>query len=487
MGSLAETPVPALLVGLHRDAFGGRLTLRRGRVSKRFDWRAGAPVTVASRLPAEQLCEILAADGALRPEARSRVEQTVAARGCSELQALASLGLTTPRTVVLALAEQLRRSLRDCLTWREGEFGLEPDAAVGSAPTLPLDLLGLIHEEIASGWAMHEILSALGPHALTHPTLVPGFAAPWFEDAAACERLLARLDGSATTFALLNELDDPAATAGLWILDALGALVHRQDVATAPAETEEAMAEAEAPPEIEIVVSQSEARQAKQKEAARERPERVAAGAASERLRREVEALHARLSSLSLWEVLGLEPGADASAVRRAYLKAAKRLHPDRIVQLGLTDVKTQANEVFAEITRAHTVLTDPEQRALYEESADAPVTDAERIAEAEASFRRGDVLLRAGNFRDAVELLDRAVALWPEEAEYQAALGWALHRKTPPERERAWQHFERALALGEQAVWLLRASLVARELGNETRSAELAARARSLDPNVKA
>ncbi|MEN8161205.1 MAG: J domain-containing protein [Myxococcota bacterium] len=488
MGSLAETPLPTLLVGLHRDAFDGRLTLHRGTVSKRFEWRAGAPVTVSSRLPAEKLCEILAADGALTLQTRTQVEQTVAVRRCSELQALASLGLTTPRTVVLALAEQLRRSLRDCLGWREGEFRLEPDAAVGSAPALPFDLLALVHEEIANGWAQHEILSALGPHALTHPTLVPGFETPWLEDAAARERLLARLDGSATTFALLSELDDPAATASVWVLDALGALVHRGEATAAAAATPEgATAEAEALPEIEIVVSQATATEAKPTEAPRERPERVAANAAADRLRGEVESPHARLSSLSRWAVLGLEPGADPRAVRRAYLKAAKRLHPDRILQLGLTDVKTQANEVFAEITHAHTVLTDPEQRRLYEESADAPATDADRIAEAEASFRRGDVLLRAGNFRGALELLERAVTLWPEEAEYHAALAWALHRKTPPESERAWEHFERALTLGEQAVWLLRASLVARELGNETRAGELAARARSLDPNVKA
>ena len=48
--------------------------------------------------------------------------------------------------------------------------------------------------------------------------------------------------------------------------------------------------------------------------------------------------------------------------------------------------------------------------------------------------------------------------------------------------------HFERAFALGtEQAVWWLRASLVARELGLEPRATELAARARALDPSAKA
>ena len=79
----------------------------------------------------------------------------------------------------------------------------------------------------------------------------------------------------------------------------------------------------------------------------------------------------------------GLEPGADPKVVRRAYLRAAKRLHPDRLLQLGLEDLKTEANEVFAEITRAHTVLSDPEERRRYEESDEAPETDADRIAEA--------------------------------------------------------------------------------------------------------
>jgi tetratricopeptide (TPR) repeat protein len=486
MGSLAETPLPALLVGLHRDGFGGVLSLRRGTVAKRFEWRAGVPVTVSSRLPAEKLSEILIAEGSLPPEARTRVEEAVAARGCSELQALASLNLSTPRAVVLGLAEQLRRSLRDCLQWREGEFRLEPDAATGSSPALPFDLLALVSEEIASGWPLHEVLTALGSHALTYPTIVPGFPTPWLAAEAVREQVLQQLDGRSTVHALLSELNDPFAASAIWILDTLGALVHRQE-STAPAVAEAAPEEASSL-DIEIVVARSDSKaRAEESKAADRKPEQVARDAAGDTLRREVESLHERLSSLSLWDILGLEPGADARAVRRAYLKAAKRLHPDRIVQLGLTDVKTQANEVFAQVTRAHDVLSDPEKRRQYEESDAAPETDADRIAEAEASFRRGDVLLRAGNFLGALELLERAVTLWPEEAEYQAALGWALHRKTPPESERAWAHFEKALTLGEQAVWLMRASLVARELGHEARAADLAGRARELDPQVKA
>ena len=51
---------------------------------------------------------------------------------------------------------------------------------------------------------------------------------------------------------------------------------------------------------------------------------------------------------------------------------------------------------------------------------------------QAEALFRKAEILLRAGNFGGALEFLRPAVAIWPNECAYQSALGWALYKKTP-------------------------------------------------------
>jgi tetratricopeptide (TPR) repeat protein len=158
-------------------------------------------------------------------------------------------------------------------------------------------------------------------------------------------------------------------------------------------------------------------------------------------------------------------------------------------MRLGLAELKDVANEVFTQIARAHEVLTDDEERARYEESqVGVSETDAILAAQAEQLFQRGEMLLRAGNFKGAAEFLERAVQTYDVEPEYHASLGWALHRRNPPDNALALAHFERALELGgETAQRLLRQSLVLKDLGDEAQATRLAARARSLDPSVRA
>ncbi len=92
---------------------------------------------------------------------------------------------------------------------------------------------------------------------------------------------------------------------------------------------------------------------------------------------------------------------------------------------------------------------------------------DANRLAQAEKLYRKGEILLRQGNFTGALEFLEPAVDLWPEEAAYQSALGWVLHKKMPSEPERARKHLELAQQLNARDAEIdVRLGIVVRACG---------------------
>jgi molecular chaperone DnaJ len=61
------------------------------------------------------------------------------------------------------------------------------------------------------------------------------------------------------------------------------------------------------------------------------------------------------------YEILGVQRGADADAIKRAYRKLALQHHPDR--NSGSAD----AEDRFKELTEAYEVLRDPDKRAAYD------------------------------------------------------------------------------------------------------------------------
>ena len=66
-------------------------------------------------------------------------------------------------------------------------------------------------------------------------------------------------------------------------------------------------------------------------------------------------------SAPDYWDVLGLEPGADAVSLKRAFRTQARRWHPD------LNGNDPVAEERFKLVNEAYAVLSDPRRRELWE------------------------------------------------------------------------------------------------------------------------
>ena len=68
------------------------------------------------------------------------------------------------------------------------------------------------------------------------------------------------------------------------------------------------------------------------------------------------------MSQRDYYEILGLDKSADADAIKRAYRQQAKKYHPD----LHPGDAEAEKN--FKEVNEAYSILSDPEQKAKYDQ-----------------------------------------------------------------------------------------------------------------------
>ena len=144
------------------------------------------------------------------------------------------------------------------------------------------------------------------------------------------------------------------------------------------------------------------------------------------------------------FQVLGVARTATADEIRLAYYTLARKLHPDRLSALGITDDARSAQQLFAQINTAFSVLNEPAKRDEYarvlarggEAAIRAEESQAEelalRVMRAEEAFRRGEMALRRDQLQQALTAFAEAVELQPKEMEYQTYLAWTKFAAAP-------------------------------------------------------
>ncbi len=483
-GRLEEISLPRLLVDLYRAQFNGRVELGRQRVEHTFLLASGAPIGCESAANKHGLCDQLVAAGTIAQQDRDRAISLIESKGCKEASALLELGLLDPRGLVLALRDQVRIRLLECISWPKGAFTLDAGAPPSeAADPFRIDVYAVLQAGIEAHWRADQVLLDLEPKIARFASKNDRFSSIFerLESDDALAAFVQALDGKSTFWDALKLATTPRSLAAAWVLDTAGALDYSIESDTAGSE---ALAE------VEIVfANRASAKSAKPKanKSAPDRGSKPLKAAAA--LRSEITSRFEKLEDLDYYQLLGLNAKATTAEIKASYLQAAKHYHPDALATAGLEEqTRQQANKVFARISKAYSVLSNQRQRAEYDEarSSDEGPIDTARLANAESLYRKGEVLLRLGNFAGAIEFLRPAVELWPEESEYCSALGWALYRKLPSEPDLAREQLELAVELSpKNATAIHQLSIVVRSMGETEEADSLLGRARSIDPKI--
>lgn len=248
------------------------------------------------------------------------------------------------------------------------------------------------------------------------------------------------------------------------------------------------------------------------------------------------------------YEVLGLSRQATTGEIKGAYYQLAKKLHPDRHHHSEQSELRSQLETLFAHITLAYDTLTDPAQRAGYDErikrslsqqpaspikvsrgvkveaaasvqrpvpaahsngsgelnpsiarasssesTASAETTEAPQAARvaisnpaqaAEQYYNQGRALFEKKHYHGAVHLLREAVKLDPSRAPYHFHLGMALVRN-PRTRHEAEIHLSKAAELDPYNVQIrVRLGQLYKEVGLAKKASNYFREALSLDPD---
>ncbi|MGH9334839.1 MAG: DUF4388 domain-containing protein, partial [Vicinamibacteria bacterium] len=299
-GTLDQTPLPDVLQSLCASGKSGVLHLSKGNTTKRVYFKAGAIVFASSDESEERLGERLVRAGTIK---RTDLELACRVTERSRLRlgaTLVEMGYLSPDELDARVKEQVSSIIHSVLPWKSGAYRtelneepVEPDLARGdlSTPALLLEGVRLIddHEKVLRG-----IGDLDGPLSYAfHPTklytnlhLTPseGF-------------VLSRVDGatSAGEIAKLSPLGEEETLRCVYALVAAGLLEVRRREKAAPG------------PEVS---------------ASKSSPEAV-------RFMEEMRERNRRAPELTLYELLDVEPSAVLEAIKAAYFRLAKRLHPD--------------------------------------------------------------------------------------------------------------------------------------------------------------
>jgi curved DNA-binding protein CbpA len=152
----------------------------------------------------------------------------------------------------------------------------------------------------------------------------------------------------------------------------------------------------------------------------------------------------------SYYDILGVAPDAIPPVIQASFFQLAKKWHPDRLGP-ELAEVRDLATKVFARMSEAHQILSDPVRRKEYDEVRKSGGGSAEeqeqvqRVVRAVTAFQKAEVLMKRNNSNGALEEARKALELDPSQADYIALLAWLESTQLNPNLDEVLARIEKA------------------------------------------
>jgi len=164
---------------------------------------------------------------------------------------------------------------------------------------------------------------------------------------------------------------------------------------------------------------------------------------------REVLAFKEALAQKNFYQVLDVPRSASDEDIKKAYFQMARRFHPDRFERKAVAEYKAQIDDVFDAITSAYRVLSSKDKRHEYDREIAAGAQDdaQDSVKKAEVKFRQGRTMFEMERFDDAVSLLEEAIRLRRDKADYFLLMAMA-ESHVPSYLRKAEADFLKAIAL---------------------------------------
>jgi curved DNA-binding protein CbpA len=446
-GRIREYRLPALLQFLRRERKTGVLTLHRNDLNKSLYLQGGDIIFATSLYPDDRLGETLLKEGKINFKQYEVSVDLLKKTGKKQGTLLVEQGFISPKELFEGVMLQVKEIILSLFTWIDGEYEFEEGPLPSEeVVTLHISTADLIFGGISRIKDWNRLMGELPPP----DTRVKVAEDPdnLFQkvDLSPSMYSVAQLaDGSRTLYDILVASSMPSLECArilyfLLSVEMLQVLVPAGSLPLEPPSVEAEHPSSVQDPKIGTEAPAAQSLKAQQSGAAG----RGQAEAVDEVIfqkektawtKEKVEEAHRLSESQSHYEILQMSKTASREEIKKAYFRLAKEYHPDRHFEVGMEEVKSELQGLFARITEAYDTLVTERKRKEYDiklSNGKERKKEPAKAPTANEFFVRGEFALKQGDLRNASYFFKEAIKEMPEKAEkaiYYLRYGQTLSR----------------------------------------------------------